>query len=176
MCVWFMKTHCSVYLWFLYYTSIKKVYIEKWMETWKKHLIKGSWVGEEFALATEEDCTVYQRSPVWFSFRLHHQVGLAAVNQQFESVTVTTYAESDGIRGLGYPCLAAEGVTLVFNVTAKKLVNLSVFTVTWTGKACEAHRLRLQPQGNNMSRLSSHNSWVRALAWTSSSCVIWGET
>lgn len=111
------------------YFNKKKVYIEKWMETWKKHLIKGSWVGEEFALATEEDCTVYQRSPVWFSFRLHHQVGLAAVDQQFEGVTVTTYAESDGIQGLGYPCLAAEGVALVFNVTAKKLVNLSMFTV-----------------------------------------------
>ena len=39
---------------------------------------------------------------------------------------VTTYAESDGIWGLGYPCLAAEGEALVFNMTAEKLVNLSV--------------------------------------------------
>lgn len=39
---------------------------------------------------------------------------------------VTTYAESNGIWGLGYPCLAAEGEALVFNMTAEKLVNLSV--------------------------------------------------
>ena len=42
---------------------------------------------------------------------------------------VTTQAESDGIRGLGYPCLATEGKTLVFNMAAEELVNLSVFTV-----------------------------------------------
>ena len=38
-------------------------------------------------------------------------------------------AESDGILGLGYPCLAAERVTLVFDTMARKLVDLPVFSV-----------------------------------------------
>nr|XP_014338338.1 PREDICTED: cathepsin E [Bos mutus] len=75
---------------------------------------------------------------------------------------VTTHAESDGIRGLGYPCLAAEGETLVFNMTAEELVNLSVFTVQadqLTAVACGAGS-ELIFRGYDHSCLPGDLSWV----------------
>ena len=150
----------SVYLWFLYYTSIKNVYIEKWMETRRKHLIEQSWVGEEFALATQGDCTIYKRSPVWFSFRLHHYIGLAAVGQQFERVSWSNHAcRVWWDSGPGIPLLGRRrGDPGVQHDSWGAGESIRVYCVCEQGRPVRLTRLRLQPQGNSMSRLQQSQS------------------
>lgn len=85
---------------------------------------------------TQESETLRQVLPFNSPVGLFHQVeGLTVVGQQFgESVQepgkTFVHAEFDGILGLGYPSLAAGGVTPVFdNMMAQNLVALPMFSV-----------------------------------------------
>lgn len=83
-------------------------------------------------METQESETLIQWTFVQFSLQVQ---GLTVDGQQFgESVKepgqTFVNAEFDGILGLGYPSLAAGGVTPVFdNMMAQNLVDLPMFSV-----------------------------------------------